>query len=123
MLETLKSIVRSALFREILRVVLAALAGYSASGCAALGLGATYSPSISVLACKADVLRPYVDAAAEEVVRSIDGNRAFDVYAFFQSQGLSIPEILRIADAYSACVPEPEPITSPEPITDSLTRT
>jgi hypothetical protein len=112
MLEAVKKIVKSALFREVLRVVLAALAGYSASGCAALGMGPDH-PSLSVLACKAEVLAPYVGDAADEVARSIDGDRAFDVVGFLQSQGLSIPEIIEVAKRYQACVPEPEPVTAP----------
>lgn len=109
-METLKNIVKSALFREILRVLLAALAGYSASGC---GLLPADHPSVAVLACKAEVLAPYVGDAAAEVARSIDGNRAFDVVGFLQSQGLSIDEIVGVARAYHECVPEPE---APAPV-------
>lgn len=110
-METLKNIVKSALFREVLRVLLAALAGYSASGCAALGLSPNH-PAVAVLECKAAVLAPYVGDAASEVVRSIDGNRAFDVIGFLQAQGLSVDEIVGVARAYHECVPaEPADVT------------
>lgn len=118
MLDTLKAIVKSALFREVLRVLLAALAGYSASGCASLGLNPDH-PAVAVLACKAEVLAPYVGDAAAEVARSIDGDRAFDVIGFLQAQGLSIDEIMAVAEAYVACAPpaEPEPPVAIQPRT------
>jgi hypothetical protein len=120
MLEALKKIVKSSLFREVLRVVLAALAGYSASGCTALGLGSPDHPSLSVLACKAEVLAPYVGDAAAEVARSIDGDRAFDVIGFLQAQGLTIDEIVDVAKAYHRCSPEAEPApVAVEPLTRS----
>jgi hypothetical protein len=111
-MEALKRIVKSALFREVLRVLLAALAGYSASGCAALA-GVADHPAVAVLECKAAVLAPYVGDAAAEVARSIDGDRAFDVIGFLQAQGLSVDEIVGVARAYHACVPEPE---APAPV-------
>jgi hypothetical protein len=112
-LDHLKAIVKSALFREVLRVLLAALAGYSASGCTALA-GVADHPSVAVLECKAEVLAPYVGDAAAEVARSIDGDRAFDVVGFLQAQGLSLDEIVAVATAYVACAPpapaEPAPV-------------
>lgn len=107
MLDHLKALVKSALFREILRVVLAALAGYSASGCAALS-GVAEHPAVAVLECKAAVLAPYLGDAAAEVARSIDGDRAFDAIGFLSAQGLTIDEIVNVARAFSACSP-PEP--------------
>lgn len=109
MLEALKKFLKSPVAKEILRLLLAALAGYGASGCSSI-LGAADHPSVAVLACKAEVLAPYVGDAAGEVARAIDGDRAFSAIDFLQAQGLSPAEIADVAERYMACEPaRPEP--------------
>jgi hypothetical protein len=108
MLEAVKNFLASRFAKEVIRLIAAALAGYAASGCSVWDLAKTEHPSLGVLECKAAVLKPYVADAADEVVRSIDGDRAFDVLGFLQAQGLSIDEIVEVAKAYSACSPDHE---------------
>ena len=105
MKEFLAKAVKSKLFKGIVALIAAALTAWATAGCAAL-LGAAEHPAVGVLACKAEVLEPLLGDAAEDVVRAIDGDRAFDPVSFFLRQGLSPKDIAELVKAYTACEPD-----------------
>jgi hypothetical protein len=111
----LSKLVNSPLFKKIVTVVVpviaAALLAWAATGCA--GLLATHK-ALTVLDCRAAALAPYLGDRADDVVREIEGNQAFDVVRYLLRQGLDLNELEAVAEAYHACSP-PEPAPVPEP--------
>jgi hypothetical protein len=120
MTDFLKNLVKSKTFKAVVALLAAALTAYATQGCNLLQSKVEH-PSVAVLACKIAVLAPYVGDAAAEVAREFDGNRAFDPAAFLLAQGLSVPEVLAIAKAYTACTPSSGSTELPADVEKSLT--
>jgi hypothetical protein len=72
MLEFFKSFVKSAFFKELVRVVAAALAGYAASGCAYLPEA---SDAVDKADCVNEAVKPYlgekIDTAEEAMALAV----------------------------------------------------
>ena len=111
-MEALKRFLKSSTCKELVRVLVALLAGYAGSGCSVFG-GASH-PAMDVIACKVAVLEPYIGDAAAAVVRDIDGNRAFNPIEYFLANGMSVDEVLKTRAEYMACEPASAPAPAPE---------
>lgn len=110
-MEFLKRFAKSRLFKEVLAVVAAALAGYASSGC---GVQAPRSPSQDVIACRVAVLAPVLGDLAGDAVLQISGG-ALDPMQLLIGLGLEPDAIIELARRYHACAP-PTPPSSPEPV-------
>lgn len=115
--EWAKTFLKSKTFKLLVGAIAAALATYAGTGCAGL-LAGSHAKSLDVLACKIDVLEPYLGEMAAEAVREFDGNQAFSPGAFLSRQGLTAAELTKVARAYLACSgedPDAAPAPAPEP--------
>lgn len=110
MLNFLKSVVKHPAFKEVLRLVLAALAGASASGCGALASVVPNQAQLDVYECQVAAVVEYIPpAAAEDVVMALrNGSYEYAVKQLL-AFGLDVERIRALADAYDACSPAPEP--------------
>jgi len=118
MKEVLVSVLRSKAFKAALLALAAAVTAWASNGCSLLAAADPKAAhALTVLECKVAVLEPYVGDMAEQLVQSVDGNRAFDMVSFLRSQGLGPREILDLAERFRACEgpvdPEPEPLHAP----------
>lgn len=108
----LANFVKSKAFKVFLGAIAAAAAAYAGTGCAGL-LGKPAHVAVAVAECKIAVLEPYLGDAAADVAREIDGNQTFSAGQFLLAQGLTIPEIVAVAKAYQACVPDDDTTLPP----------
>ena len=127
MLNFLKSVVKSPYFKEVLRLLLAALAGASASGCGALPLGDAKSPAIEVFECQLAVFEAVVPApVAEDLVMAARAGNFDYVVAQLQRLKLSGNDIKTLAAGYDECLfgdREPEADAEPLPTPVDVLRT
>lgn len=116
----IKTVVASKAFKEILRVVLALLAGYAGSGCG-VALPAN-SAQLDVFECQ---LAAFEDAnvplaAAEDLVMAARARNYEYVVKQLLTLGLAVESIESLIDAYNACSEpvalEPRPDISEQPI-------
>lgn len=104
-------VIKHPAFKEVLRLVLAALAGAASSGCGVLP--DAKSPALAAFECRAAVLAPYVADAAPSVVAAVSAGDVNPVELLL-SLGLTPEEIVSVARAYQACKPV-TPETPAEP--------
>lgn len=116
----LKTVVASKAFKEILRVVLALLAGYAGSGCGVV-LPAN-SAQLDTFECQVAALED-ADvplAAAEDLVMALRAQNFEYAVKQLLRLGVTVEAIEGIAEAYNACSEpvalEPRPDISEQPI-------
>ncbi len=95
---------KSPAFREIVRLLLAALAGAASSGCGVFPEPNT--PARAVFECRVQVLKPFVGDVAGALVPQIAAGQVEPVQLLL-SLGLEPKDILAVAEAYHACAPAP----------------
>lgn len=107
MKEALRRFVRSRLFKEILAVIAAALSGYASSGC---GLVEARNPDFDVFECQVEAFADAVPrAAAEDLVMAARSGDIEYVIKQLLRLGLVEGRIQAVAEAFNACLAEPEP--------------
>ena len=102
MLETVKKVVASKAFKELLRVLVALLAGYAGSGCGVLP--PPNAAQLDVFECQLAALEEVVPAeAAEDLVMALRADNSDYVVAQLLRLGIRWESIEALADAYNAC--------------------
>lgn len=111
MLEFLKKVARSQAFKEVLRVLVALAAGYTASGCGLIAGHAPNQAKLDVYECQLAVLAAVVPpAVAEDLVMAARAGNGSYVVKQLLSLGLTPEAVTAAADAFQACEPaEPAP--------------
>lgn len=117
-------VVKSPAFREVVRLLLAALAGAASSGCGLVGLGASVSPQVAVYECQLEALSVAVPVpVAEDLVMAARAGNVEYVVQHLLSLGLDQKAIRAAAEAFHACAADDGPAEPAEPAPASLTRT
>lgn len=122
-MELLSKIVKSQAFKEILRVLVALLAGYASSGCNLASLPAPRAAELAVFECQLAAFEAVVPRAlAEDVLAAARVGNFEYVVVQLRSLKLSAADIQAVAQAFDACRPapvEPEPAEPAAPLTRS----
>jgi hypothetical protein len=104
MLDFLKNVVKSKAFKELLRVLVALLAGYAGSGCSPSVLSAAKSPEVLVFECQLAAVVAFVPpAVAEDVVMALRTQNFEYATRQLLSLGLDVDRVRALAEAYDAC--------------------
>lgn len=103
-MEFLKKVVSSPAFKEILRLLVAALAGALSSGCGLVGVAAPDSPAAAKFACQVEAFEAVVPAPVAEDLAMAALRHDFDyIVAVLLRMEVSPEDILSAAEAFRAC--------------------
>lgn len=120
----LKTLFKSPVTKEVLRLILAALAGSLSSGCGLVGLADPNSPAAAKFACQVEAFEAVVPAPVAEDLAMAALRHDFDyIVAVLLRMEVAPEEILAAAEAFRACDAEgpqaPAPAAEPDPLTQT----
>lgn len=116
-MDTVKRIVKSQLFKDFLKVLVAFLSGYASSGCGIVGGPAPNAAQLDVYKCQVEALAEAVPpAVAEDLVMALRAEQYTYAVRQLLALGLDRDRISALAKAYDACSPKAPP---PEPVLDA----
>lgn len=123
-MEFLKKVVSSPAFKEVLRLLVAALAGALSSGCNLVGVADPNSPAAAKFACQVEAFEAVVPAPVAEDLAMAALRNDFDyIVAVLLRMEVSPEEILQAAEAFRACDAEgpqaPAPAAPAEPLLET----
>lgn len=124
-MEFLKKVVSSPAFKEVLRLLLAAVAGALSSGCNLVGVADPNSPAAAKFACQVEAFEAVVPAPVAEDLAMAALRQDFDyIVAVLLRMEVSPEEILQAAEDFRACDAEgPQAPAPSEPAPVELLRT
>lgn len=126
-MEFLKKVISSPAFKEILRLLVAALAGALSSGCGLVGVSAPDSPAAAKFACQVEAFEAVVPAPVAEDLAMAALRHDFDyIVAVLLRMEVAPEDILSAADAFRACdavTPAQAAPEAPAALAPELTRT
>ena len=103
-MEFLKSLFKSPVTKEVLRLILAALAGSLSSGCGLVGLAAPDSAAAAKFECQQAVFAELVPAPVAEDLALAGLRQDFDyIVAVLLQMEVSPEDILQTAEDFRAC--------------------
>jgi len=118
-MDTVKKIVASKAFKELLRVLIALLAGYAGSGCGVLP--PPNAAQLDVFECQLAAFEEVIPReAAEDLVMAARANNIEYLVRQLLALGLRAPAIEALADAYHACSAPAALESAPDPTEEGV---